>query len=153
MVILIPMEQAEFEAYLEEDIQRYAQEHVRVGNWKPSEALEKSTKEHEKLLPNGLESKNQYLFTLLDEDTDAKVGILWVNIEGDRAFVYDFIIDEALRGKGYGRQALMALEEKLRSMNVDSVGLHVFGDNIPAQELYKKMGFQITDINMLKVLK
>jgi ribosomal protein S18 acetylase RimI-like enzyme len=38
-------------------------------------------------------------------------------------------------------------------MDVESVGLHVFGDNIAAQELYKKMGFQITGIHMKKTLK
>ncbi len=153
MVKLLPMEQTDFEEYLEQDIQKYAQENVRVGNWKPSEALEKSRQEHEQLLPNGLASKNQHLFTIVDEGTGAKLGILWVNIEDSHAFIYDFIIDESLRGKGYSKQALMALDEKLKSMNVESVGLHVFGDNVIAQELYTKMGFQITGIHMKKNLK
>lgn len=47
---------------------------------------------------------------------------------------------------------VMALDEKLKSMNVESVGRHVFGDNITAQELYKKMGFQVTAIHMKKTL-
>lgn len=47
----------------------------------------------------------------------------------------------------------MALDEKLKSMNVESVGLHVFGDYTTAQELYKKMGYQITGIQMKKALK
>ena len=152
MVKLIPMEQADFEAYLEEDIQRYAQAHVEAGNWEPSQALEKSRKEHQQLLPDGLESRNQYLFSIIDA-SDQKLGILWVNIENGRAFIYDFRIDEAQRGKGYGKQALMALDEKLKSVEVQSVGLHVFGDNFIAQELYKKMGFQITGIHMKKRLK
>ena len=153
MVKLVPMQQVDFEIYLEDDIHKYAPEHIRVGNWEASEALEKSGKEHEQLLPEGLESKNQYLLTVVDEDTSTKVGILWINIEGGRAFIYDFIINEDLRGKGYGKQALIAIDEKLKSMNVRSIGLHVFGDNIPAQEPYKKMGYQITDIHMKKILK
>lgn len=153
MLKLAPMQQTDFEIYLEENIQKYAQEHVRVGNWKPSEALEKSRKVHELLLPNGVQSKNQHLFSIVDEDTDTKVGILWVNIEGGRAFIYDFMIDETLRGKGYGKQALIAMDAELKAMNVESVGLHVFGDNLIAQGLYKKMGFQITGINMRKTLK
>jgi len=153
MVKLVPMQQADFEEYLEEDIQKYAQEHVRVGDWKPSEALAKSRKEHEQLLPDGLESKNHYLFTIVEADTGTKAGLLWVNVEGSRAFIYDFVINETLRGKGYGKQTLMAMDEKLKSMNVESVGLHVFGDNVVAQELYKKMGFQITGIHMKKTLK
>jgi ribosomal protein S18 acetylase RimI-like enzyme len=76
-----------------------------------------------------------------------------VQVKAQKAFIFDFIIDEAFRGKGYGKQALAALDEKLISMNVDSVGLHVFGHNIVAQELYKKSGYEITNINMRKVLR
>lgn len=153
MVKLVPMEQKDFEPYLERDIREYAEEHVRNGNWRKEEALEQSRNEHRQLLPDGLQSKNQYLFSIINDTGDQKLGILWVNIENNRAFIYDFRIEESFRGKGYGKQALMALDEKLKSMNVQSVGLHVFGDNITAQELYKKMGYQITDINMKKVLK
>ncbi len=153
MVELVPMEQADFEEYLEEDIQEYAQEHVRVGDWEPSEALEKSRKEHEFLLPDGLASKNQYLFTIIDQDSSSKVGIVWVSIEGNRAFIYDFEINETLRGKGYGKQALVALDEKLGSMNVKFIGLHVFEGNVAARELYKKMGFEVTGTYMKKALK
>ncbi len=45
------------------------------------------------------------------------------------------------------------MEEKLKAMEVESVGLHVFGDNVGAQELYKKMGFRITGIQMKKSLR
>jgi ribosomal protein S18 acetylase RimI-like enzyme len=153
MIQLIPMQQEDFEAYLERDIREYAEEHVRNGNWKPEEALERSTKEHQQLLPEGLRSKNQFLFSLVDSASDQKLGMLWVNIENDQAFIYDFRIDEAQRGKGYGKQALKALDEKLKRMKVESVALHVFGDNLIAQELYKKMGYQITGIHMRKTLK
>jgi len=153
MVKLVPMEQAVFEAYLEEDIQRYAQAHLEAGNWEPSQALEKPRTEHQQLLPDGLESKNQYLFSIVDETDDNKTGLLWVQVKDQKAFIYDFIIDESFRGKGYGKQALVALDEKLKSIEVQSVGLHVFGDNITAQELYKKMGYQITGIHMKKILK
>jgi ribosomal protein S18 acetylase RimI-like enzyme len=147
------MKQEDFEPYLERDIKEYAEEHVRNGNWKQEGALERSRKEHEKLLPDGLQSKDQYLFSIFDETSGQKLGTLWVNIEDQQAFIYDFRIDEGKRGKGYGKQALMALDEKLKSMNVESVGLHVFGDNTKAQELYKKMGYQITGIQMKKALE
>jgi ribosomal protein S18 acetylase RimI-like enzyme len=152
MVRLEQMQQEDFEPYIERDIREYAEGHVKNGNWSAEEALERSRKEHQQLLPDGLETKDQYLFSIIDA-SDHKLGILWVNIENGRAFIYDFRIDEAQRGKGYGKGALMALDEKLKSMNVESVGLHVFGDNVTAQELYKKMGYQITGIHMKKVLK
>jgi ribosomal protein S18 acetylase RimI-like enzyme len=114
--------------------------------------LERSKKEFASLLPAGIHTKNQYLWSILDEARH-KIGVLWIQVQEGKAFIYDFIIDEAFRGKGYGKQALMAMDEKLRSMNVESVGLHVFGDNTTAQELYKRMGFQITGIHMRKVLE
>jgi ribosomal protein S18 acetylase RimI-like enzyme len=147
------MEQKDFDPYLERDIREYAEEHVRNGSWKKEEALEQSRKEHQQLLPDGLQSKNQYLFSIMDDEKNKKLGVLWVNIENNQAFIYDFRIDDEYRGKGYGKQALMALDQKLQSMSVQSVSLHVFGDNITAQELYKKMGFEITDIHMRKYYK
>ena len=139
--------------YLERGIREYAEDHVRNGNWSAEEALERSKKEFEQLLPEGVNSQDQFLFSIVDETDDNKTGLLWVQVKDQKAFIYDFIIDESSRGKGYGKQALVALDEKLKSIEVQSVGLHVFGDNITAQELYKKMGYQITGIHMKKILK
>ncbi len=47
MVRLVPMTETEFQAYLEQDIERYAQERVRAGDWHTSEALQKSREEHQ----------------------------------------------------------------------------------------------------------
>jgi ribosomal protein S18 acetylase RimI-like enzyme len=147
------MQEEDFEPYLERDIKEYAEAHVRNGNWKKEEALRRSRKEHQQLLPDGLQSRDQYLFSIFEDTSGQKLGVLWVNITNNQAFIYDFKIEEGERGKGYGKQALMALDEKLKSMNVESVGLHVFGDSTSAQELYKRMGYQITGIHMKKALK
>jgi len=152
MVKLEPIQQEDFEIFLERGIREYAGDHVRNGNWSSEEALDRSKKEFESLLPDGIRSKDQYLYSIIDNSGN-KIGVLWVQVKDQKAFIFDFIIDEAFRGKGYGKQALIAMDEKLKSMNVESVGLHVFGDNITAQELYKKMGFQITGIHMKKILK
>jgi len=150
MVRLETIQQKDFEGFLEREIRAYAEDHVRNGNWPTEGALERSRKEFEELLPDGIHSKDQYLYSIIDDD---KIGVLWVQVKDQKAFVYDFVIDEAFRGKGYGKQALIAMDEKLKAMDVESVGLHVFGDNITAQELYKKMGYQITGIHMKKELK
>jgi ribosomal protein S18 acetylase RimI-like enzyme len=152
MVHLNPMQQADFEVYLERGIREYAEDHVRNGNWQAEGALEKSKREFEHYLPDGIHSKDQYLYTIIDEQGN-KIGALWVQVKDYKAFVFDFRIEEKFRGQGFGKQALTAMDETLKSMAVDSVGLHVFGDNIAAQELYKKAGFQITGIHMKKTLK
>jgi len=156
MVKLIPMTKAEFQAYLEEDIRRYAEANVEAGYWHPSEALEKSRQVHEQLLPDGLATKNQHLFSIVDEASDKKVGILWVNINIEApipsAFIYDFLIHEDQRGEGYGTQAMKSLEDWLQQKNIETVSLHIFANNKPALKLYEKTGFEITSLDMRKVL-
>ena len=151
MLKLEPLQQEDFEKFLEREIRSYAEDHLRNGNWIAEGAFERSRKEFEHYLPDGIHSKDQYLWSILMGDN--KVGVLWVQVKDRKAFIFDFVIDEEFRGKGLGKQALFAMEEKLKSMNVETIALHVFGDNVTAQELYKKVGFRIVDINMLKELK
>jgi len=152
MITLEPIQQEDFDRMIDAEIRGYAEEHVRNGNWPAEGALERSRKEFEALLPDGIHTKDQYLWSLIDEENHY-VGMLWVQVKDRKAFIYDFVVDEAFRGKGYGKQALLAMDEKLKSMDTESVSLHVFGDNITAQELYKKMGYQITGIHTKKELQ
>src|SRR5512147_2442373 len=78
MVKLIKMLQSDFEPYLERGIHEYAADHVRNGNWTAEESLEKSRKQFEDLLPEGVNSKDQFLYSIVDEATNNKIGLLWV---------------------------------------------------------------------------
>lgn len=151
MLSLEIIQQEDFDKFLETEIRNYANDHVRNGNWPAEGAFERSRQEFESLLPDGIHTEDQHLWSILDGDR--KIGVLWVQVKGKNAFIYDFVIDEEFRGKGYGKQALTAMDERLRAMSVDSVGLHVFGDNTVAQELYKKMGFEIAGLHMRKKLR
>lgn len=154
MIRLIPMQQNDFDTFFEENIVRYAEEKVKSGNWQVEDALERSRAEFEGLLPDGLQSKDQYIFNIFDDEQESKIGILWVEVRMDEphrpAFIFDFVIDESYRGKGFGKKSLTALDEKLKLMGVESVALHVFGYNTNAFELYKRMGYEATNINMRK---
>lgn len=149
MVKLEPMHQEDFERFLERAVRDYAEDHVRNGNWSAEGALEKSKNEFEHYLPEGIQSPNQYLWSIINEEND-KIGVLWVQVKEGKAFIFDFVIDEEFRGKGYGKQSLAAMDETLKSMGAESVALHVFGDNVSAQALYRKAGFEITGIHMKK---
>lgn len=151
MVTLEPIQQDDFERFLERAVREYAEDHVRNGNWPQEGSLERSRKEFEHYLPDGIRSEHQYIWSIIDEGNH-KIGILWVQVKEEKAFIFDFVIEEAFRGRGFGKQALAAMDKKLESMNVESVALHVFGDNVSAQELYRKMGFEITGIHMRKKL-
>jgi ribosomal protein S18 acetylase RimI-like enzyme len=148
MLTLELMQQDDFERFLETEIRNYAEDHVRNGNWPAEGAVERSREEFKRYLPDGVHSQDQYVWSIIADGR--KIGALWVQVKDKKAFIFDFVVDEEFRGKGYGKQALAAMNEKLHSMDVESVALHVFGDNITAQELYKKMGFEITGMHMKK---
>ncbi len=160
MVTLQPMTPAEYEPWLKAGIQEYADEKVRAGNWSADEALERSAEEHRKLLPQGLDTPDSYLYTIMADSSPGAgltaVGMVWLAVPPWKppvAFIYDFLIYEPYRRRGYASQALAALEEKVRALGLDTIGLHVFGHNHAARALYEKAGYVVTNINMTKKLK
>ncbi len=156
MTRLVQMPEQVYRAYVEHSIAEYAQDHTRAGRWRPEEALQHATEEYQKLLPDGLHTKNQYLFLIEDEVIHQPVGVLWFGVEErrnkTRAFVYDIIIYEQFRRRGYGEQAFRLLEEKVQALGLTTIGLHVFGHNHAAQALYQKLGYAPTNIMMEKHL-
>ena len=156
MITLIPIDQSDFETFLEGMIVDYARDKVKSGNWLAEGSLEKSHAEFLSLLPNGLQTKDQFVFTIFDEETKTKPGVLWVQIKKDelcqRGFICEFVIDLQFRGQGYGKKALQALDQKMDEMGVESISLHVFAHNTNAIGLYKKMGYEVTNLYMSKKL-
>ncbi|MFN8411957.1 MAG: GNAT family N-acetyltransferase [Anaerolineales bacterium] len=152
MSILIPMTQSEFDAFLEHTIPDYAADNVKAGYWAEEEALERSRKEFDQLLPKGLATENHYLYTLYDEDQ--AVGLIWLRANVDRptksGFIFELWIDDRFRGKGYGKQAMVLIEEKARELGLKSIGLHVFASNQVARSLYETVGYEVSSMNMTK---
>ncbi|NCP86380.1 MAG: GNAT family N-acetyltransferase [Anaerolineae bacterium CG_4_9_14_3_um_filter_57_17] len=156
MITLLPIEQDDYTIFYEREIVDYAHAKVAAGNWPADEALAKSRAEFESDLPDGPRTKNQFIFTIFEDEMRQKMGVLWVEVKMDAphhpAFIFDFVIEEPFRGQGHGKKALLALDEKLQGLGAESVGLHVFGHNKIAFELYKKMGYEVTNIQMRKMV-
>jgi RimJ/RimL family protein N-acetyltransferase len=162
VIRLVPMSEAEFQAYLDSALQDYAQEHVRAGNWDAQNALQLAEQQFHHLLPDGLATENHYFSTIEIEDgvgdraPATKVGMLWFGVQdrgaGPRVFVYDMVIHEPFRRRGYGTQAFQALEEKVRELGLSEISLHVFAHNHAARAMYEKLGYVVTDIMMSKTI-
>ena len=151
---LVPMTQIECEVFLERIIPEYAGDKVRAGQWDESNALERSRREFEEDLPQGVETKSQYLYTIFDGQQS--VGMIWLSANPNDAapsgFISELYVDEKYRGKGYGKQAMLLIEEKARELGLKSIGLHVFGINQTARNLYEAVGYEVTSLNMKKIL-
>jgi len=153
MPVLRPMTQPEYAAWLAETIPAYAADKVASGQWAEDAALELSTKEYGELLPQGPETPDNQLFTILDENA-ASVGVLWFAVKtkfnARVAFVFDVTVLEGRRRQGHARRALLALEDEVRKRGLSGIALHVFGHNTGAQALYAKLGYQPTNISLFK---
>lgn len=154
MVRLVPMSKSDLYAYLDNAIPGYAEDNVKAGYWSKEEALEKSRDVYKKLLPDGLNTKNEYLYQIRDMETDQDIGVIWLNVKADMlipsGFIYDIELGEEFRGKGFGKQAMLAIEEKARELGLKSIGLHVFAHNAVAKRLYENIGYEVKSQNMTK---
>ncbi len=150
MIRLTPMTEDDYQAYLNYVVPIYAAEKVAVGNWTQAEALERSAREYDTYLPQGIHTSGQWIYTLNNEQ-DETVGFLWVGrLEKypDVAFIYDFEIYSTYQRRGYARQALELLTVQAKAQGFRRIELHVFGNNTAARELYRKSGFVETNVQM-----
>ena len=147
------MVQAEYAAWLAEAVPEYAADKVASGQWSQEDAAALSAKEFAELLPNGLATPDNHLFTIVDSTSNA-VGVLWfaVKTRSDSrvAYVYDVTIAPARRREGHAFHAFRALEAEVARLGLSGIALHVFGHNTGAQALYAKLGFRPTNINLFK---
>lgn len=150
------MTKSDFDHYISIAVNSYAIEKVKAGAWTEGEAYKLSEETFNKLLPNDIETERQYLYSIFDNDKNIKVGYLWLGVNesliGKTAFIFDFLIFEEFRGKGYGTQSMIALDDEAKKQEISKVSLHVFAHNKVAISLYEKSGFKNTDINMSKYI-
>lgn len=146
------MSEERFNHYYETKIKEYAQEHVRAGNWSKENALKNAQQQFEQLLPDGSQTENQYLLTVMK--ANESIGILWLYVKSTKhdteGFIYDIELDDDQRGKGYGTLVMTKLEEFAKTKGVSRVGLHVFAHNKDALALYEKMGYEVASYNLTK---
>ncbi len=153
MVSLRPMEPEAWDRWRVGLIHEYADEKVRAGTWPAESAETRANDEVAALLPDGQGTAGHEFRSIVTDAGDV-IGTLWLaaqdEIGSGVGFIYDIVIDPAQRGRGYGRDAMQALEPLARSLGYDTIRLHVFGHNTVARHLYERMGYAETDVMMMK---
>lgn len=155
-VTLRSMTDDEYVRWTASSIAGYADSFVQNGTLGADEASARAEKDFADLLPDGRDTPEQHLWTVADADTGAPVGSLWINVRdrgiGRAAFVYDIEVEEAQRGKGYGRATMVAGEVAARELGATTIGLNVFGFNTTAINLYTSLGYTVSSQTMSKPL-
>jgi ribosomal protein S18 acetylase RimI-like enzyme len=117
-------------------------------------AVEKARRDFEALWPDGRPAPGQLFYAV--EEGGERVGYLWLaerENQGRRViWIYDVEIDEAHRGRGLGRQAMLLVEEETRALGLGRVELNVFGGNGIARNLYRSLGYEESAVWMGKDL-
>lgn len=151
MVTLRPMTQADYDQFAGAMWEDYAQVGARNSGMSIEDARAFAAKQRAELVPNELQTPG-HRFWVVENAERQRVGVLWVQLRDAQhlAFIYNIEMDPAERGKGYGRQALEALEAEMRPLGITKIGLNVFGDNTVAMRLYQSMGYQTVATNMQK---
>jgi ribosomal protein S18 acetylase RimI-like enzyme len=151
-ITLEPMTDQELKAWLEPTVRDFAQQKIRSGEYSAEDAMELATLDFLRLLPDGVHTKDNYLYTVRDVPGGEQVGVLWIALRPKagktEAFIYEIVVNEDRRGRGYGRATMLACAERARELGANSVGLHVFGHNSVARGLYTSLGFRETDVVM-----
>ncbi|MCS7478978.1 GNAT family N-acetyltransferase [Umezawaea endophytica] len=89
-------------------------------------------------------------------DGDVRVGALWLGPGPTRRegleWIYLVEVEEAVRGRGYGKAVMRLAEQDARAHGAVELTLNVFGDNTTAQALYRSTGFEVRSVQMGKKL-
>ncbi|MEV6946405.1 GNAT family N-acetyltransferase [Streptomyces sp. NPDC051172] len=144
-----PMTEAEYAAWFAHESEHYTRVWIERGV-PEADAYERSRRDHERLLPQGMDTRDMRFSVLEHEGT--RVGTLWVALLEDKAYVYDVAADAAHRGHGHGRTLMLLAETQAITAGRRVLGLNVFAGNTPAERLYESLGYRTTRYALYKPL-
>ena len=143
-VVVSPMTAERFRRFAEHSEASYAEDLVAAGRYTADEAMIESRRQMRLELPEGIDTPGQELFTASVDG--AEVGVLWLGLRRrdgrPHAFILDIEVAQDQRRRGYGRELMHAAEREARRMGAESIGLHVFGFNTGAIDLYESLGYR-----------
>lgn len=88
---------------------------------------------------------------LLIEDQNI-IGFFYVRYGGQRAaWLEDLFIEEAYRGRGYGKGAMKLLDDHMKAQNILAMFVDVIPRNVTALQMYVDCGFD--HLNMIQLRK
>lgn len=140
-------------ARLEEIWSEYEQALLESGE-SPESARANIERNRRDLLGDDGNLREGHHFFALREGNDL-VGQLWISLTppGAReAYIYDVVVLEQFRGRGWGREIMRRAESWARAAGAAHIGLNVFGNNTTARRLYQSLGYAETAIRMRKSL-
>lgn len=139
----------EYTAWERVAIDGYAEASLARSGGDRDVALRRAHESFARFLPDGAATADTRLCTLTVDGAPA--GTLWIRHHrprhrdttpaADETFTFDIDVERALRGRGLGRAAMLAVERAALEVGDRRLGLNVFGDNTVATGLYRSLGY------------
>jgi GNAT superfamily N-acetyltransferase len=149
-VQLAPMDADEFAAYRVQLKAGYAAEREAAGESR-QEARRQAEEVDRDLLPGGLTTEDQFLFTATTEGR--RCGVLWLCARWPaQGYVYDVEVEPDLRGRGLGAALMVHAGLWARDRGFPWLGLNVFGHNTRARSLYERLGYTVEEEHLAREL-
>tara|TARA_B100000459_G_scaffold142634_1_gene103438 strand:+ start:206 stop:628 length:423 start_codon:yes stop_codon:yes gene_type:complete len=89
---------------------------------------------------------NHVVTLVLEDDDKSIIGYGHLDKEGETVWL-GIALSQGHKGKGLGKVIMDALISSASEEGVDEIKLSVYRDNVPAQRLYEKFGFKLSDQN------
>ncbi len=141
----------EYEAWAKVHTLGYAEGMMDFAGMSREQAEAKAGRDVAAVLPNGVATEGAQLWVVEDESGDS-VGSVFLGVRDGGAWLYDITIDEAARGRGFGRATMLALEAEVKALGFVEIGLNVWGGNEIARSLYRSLGYAEFSVGMRKRL-
>lgn len=142
------MNKDEFRVYSKWSVKAYAEHLVKAGDERfRFIALKAAKSEFNDIFPDGADSKDNYLYVVINEKGE-KIGVIGYQkspFEENAAFVTENVIKEEYRGLGYGKSALVKLQEDAKEKGFAKMVLNCFKHTHVSFSMYEKNGFKVIE--------
>jgi GNAT superfamily N-acetyltransferase len=133
---------------LDGEAAEYAEAKARAGFWPREESLSRARAEIASTVGPNPAKRGHEFFVGVDE-AGRRIGWVWFGpVPGSetsrgKRWLFQIVVDEPLRGNGYGRGLLQAVERQVRDDGMAWLHLNVFRWNLVAVRLYETSGYEI----------
>lgn len=107
-----------------------------------------------------LEKENNYI--LIAYKNNKAVGYLWAELqyqpelpllyEQKQFYIHHVSVDDEFKGQGIGKALFNEIESIAEEHGINKLALDVWAFNEDAQNIFKKLGFSVYNVNMWKKL-
>ncbi len=145
------MSKEEFEIYKKKMYEEYSKVLAENLLIPYQEALVRAEDQIDTIWNEDMKKGKNYGYNVISTNNE-HVGRIWVfvNYSSKKAFIYDIRIFPKYQKRGFAKSAIKELEEILKKEKVKFLELNVFGNNKVAYNMYKNLGFDETNINLMK---